>query len=106
MAAIKSPGEIAEALKVDISRWEATSNMELRIDITESMANETRLWDGSSTADPPKPKAHVWPARRNETDQAYRRSCLPCIFVQVFELISKDQNQKEAPAETQTPPIT
>ena len=35
------------------------------------MANETRLWDGSSTADPPKPKAHVWldgmkPIKRTE----------------------------------------
>ena len=61
MAAIKSPEEIAEAFKVDISRWEATSNIALLIDIAESMAKETRLWDGSSTADPPKPKAHVWP---------------------------------------------
>ena len=61
MAAIKSPEEIAEAFKVDISPWEATSNIELPIDIAESMANETRLWDGSSTADPPKPKATYGP---------------------------------------------
>ena len=33
----------------------------LRIDIAESMANDTRLWDGTKTTEPPAPKKHVWP---------------------------------------------
>ena len=61
LAPFKTPEEIAATFKVDISKWKPTSNIELLIDVAETMANETRLWDGTPTTEPPAPKNHKWP---------------------------------------------
>ena len=61
LAPYKTPEEIATYFNVDISNWGPTSNIGLLIDIAECMGNDTRLWDGSSKKEPPRPKQHKWP---------------------------------------------